>query len=345
MSTIENQAAFLTAVKARPLQVGPAPMPTPQGSEVVVQVHSAALNPVDPAIQNMGILVPADGYPYVLGFDFAGVVHAVGPDNTRFKVGDRVTALRAQGSAHGGFQLYAIPSIATKIPDHVSFNEGSVLGLGMTSAAYSLFEKTTLALDLPKPGGNKPNGKVLLVWGGASSVGACAIQLAKAAGYTIAATASAKNFDLLREIGAEHVFDYNKDGVVDDIVDTLKDKGDMAGVFSAIARPDSVLLQCAVISGRLEGKRHVGTVRPVGFPPVANWPEQIEVSDCMPRESFQSGVVPAIWGDWLEGALADGTMKCRPQFEVVGRGLDAVQGAVDLMGKSVSGKKLVVEMV
>jgi NADPH:quinone reductase-like Zn-dependent oxidoreductase len=312
-------------------------------------VHSAALNPADGAVQKLGIVVPAEDYPYILSTDIAGIITAVGPDNTRFKPGDRVTALcqalRKKDPKYGGFQFYAVayePQLA-KIPDHVSFNEGSVLPLGLATAAYALFEKSALALDLPIPGGNKPNGKLLLVWGGASSVGACAIQAAKAAGYTIAATASARNFVLLREIGAEYVFDYSSAGVVDEIVAALAGKGEMAGIFAAISKPP-VLAQCAAIARRLEGRKHVGTVRPPGFPPLEGWPEDVEVSDNCSTRIEDSEVGAAVW-TWLEGALADGSMKCRPHYEVVGKGLEAVQGALDLMFKGVSAKKLVVEIV
>ncbi|KAJ7748808.1 zinc-binding oxidoreductase CipB [Mycena maculata] len=349
MSTTENKAAWLTALKAYPLQVGPAPMPTPEATDVVIQVHSAALNPADPAVQQLGVVIKPEAYPYILGTDIAGIITAVGPKSTRFKPGDRVTALAVPSllgdAKYGGFQLYAVGDdrMIAKIPDRLSFNEASVLPLGLCTATYSLFEKAALALDLPKPGGNAPNGKILLVWGGASSVGACAIQAAKAAGYTIAATASAKNFGLLREIGAEYVFDYNTAGVVNEIVAALKGKGALAGIFSAIGQP-APLAQCAAVAGQLEGRKHVGTVRPPGFPPLENWPEGIEISSCASTHIMASEVGPAIWKEWLPVALEDGSMKCRPHYEVVGKGLEGVQGAVDLMRKGVSGKKLVVEI-
>jgi NADPH:quinone reductase-like Zn-dependent oxidoreductase len=124
-----------------------------------------------------------------------------------------------------------------RIPDHVSFNEACVLGLGLAVAVYSLFNEDAVALTVPKPGGNKPNGKLLLAWDGSSSVGVCGIQVAKAAGYTVAATASAKNFGLMREIGVKYVFDYNRESVVENIVAALQGKGEMMGIFCAILRP------------------------------------------------------------------------------------------------------------
>ncbi|KAF8178687.1 chaperonin 10-like protein [Mycena galopus ATCC 62051] len=348
-TTSSNRAAWLSAPKTS-LEVGPAPMPTPRGTEVVIQVHSVALNPADAIVQKRGLLLQPEHYPFVLGNDIAGIVSAVGPNQTRFKPGDRVTALcRAfarKNPVYGGFQLYSVadePMLA-KLPEHISFNEGCVFGLGLATAAYSLFNNNTLALDLPRPGGNAPNGKVLLIWGGASSVGACAVQVAKAAGYTIAATSSAKNFGLLREMGAEYTFDYNSGTVVDDIVTALQGKGEMAGIFSAIVAPE-VVLQCAVVAGRLEGRKHVATARAPQFPPVPDWPEGIEMSANLSTSIAENEVGRAVWGIWLETALADGSITCKPQCDVVGKGLEGVQGALDLMFKGVSAKKLVVQLV
>ncbi|KAK7039691.1 chaperonin 10-like protein [Favolaschia claudopus] len=349
-TTTTNKAAWLLTPKTTPLEIAPAPLPTPHKTEVVVQVHSVAINPADAAIQHLGVVLDAEHYPYILGFDIAGVVTAVGPSNKRFQPGDRVTALgiayALRDTRYGAFQHYAVVDepVLAKIPDSLGFNDACVLGAGLSTAADALFNRNAMALDFPKPGGNKPNGKTLLVWGGASSVGACAIQAAKAAGYTIAATASARNFDLLREIGAEYVFDYTSATVIEDVVDALKDKVEMAGIFCAIIDP-AVLTQCAAISARLGGRKHVGTVRPPGFPPLENWPQDIEVSECNCCDVAKNEVGPKVWGSWLEAALADGSMKCRPRCEVVGKGLEGLQGALDLMFKGVSAKKLVVEIV
>ncbi|KAF7358922.1 Zinc-binding alcohol dehydrogenase domain-containing protein cipb [Mycena sanguinolenta] len=312
-----NKAAWLPAAKAN-IEVGPAPVPTPTGTEVVIQVHSAALNPADAA----------------------GIVHAVGPNNTRFKPGDRVIALcRAfarKNPAYSGFQLYSIvdePMLA-KIPDHMSFNEACVFGLGLATAAYSLFNKDALALDLPVPGGNAPNGKLLLIWGGASSVGGL--------------WHSGRQGSRVHDCGdgeREELRPAARDGdsVVDDIVTALKGKGEMAGVFCAIIAP-AVLAQCAAIIGRLEGRKHVATVRPPGFPALEDWPEGIETSVNASTTIAETEVGRGVFGVWLEAALADGSIKGRPQYDVVGRGLEGVQGALDMMFEGVSAKKLVVEI-
>ncbi|KAF8151228.1 hypothetical protein K438DRAFT_1988222 [Mycena galopus ATCC 62051] len=71
---------------------------------------------------------------------------------------------------------------------------------------------------------------------------------------------------------AEYTFDYNSETLVDDIVTALQGKGEMAGIFSAIVAP-AVVLQCAVVAGRLEGRKHVTTARAPQFPTVPDWPD------------------------------------------------------------------------
>jgi NADPH:quinone reductase-like Zn-dependent oxidoreductase len=351
MSTHQNRAAWLTEAKARPLTISEAPMPTPQNDEVVIKVHAAAVNPADWAIQAMGILVKPENYPYILGCDIAGVVTSVGPKNTRFREGDRVTAtclsFLTLDSRNSGFQEYVVgmEPLVAKLPDAVGFTEGSVLPIALCTAAYSLFMKDCLALDYPRAG-IKPNekGKLLLVWGGGSSVGACAIQLAKAAGYTVAATSSSKNFGLMKDIGVDLVFDYKSEGVVDEIVESLKGKGEqLAGVFDSILAEDTIR-SCAEIANRLEGRKHVGTVLAPGMPFPKGLPEGVDLSVTNCTAIRDNEVGQRIWADWLAGALADGSMKCKPDPEVVGKGLEKMQDALDAMGKGVSARKIVVEL-
>lgn len=87
-----------------------------------------------------------------------------------------------------------------------------------------------LALPLPsaKP---TPANKALLVWGGSSSVGTAAVQLGVAAGFDVVATASPRNFDLVKGLGARAVLDYSDAGVVAALVDELKKGGEFAGAY------------------------------------------------------------------------------------------------------------------
>ena len=87
-----------------------------------------------------------------------------------------------------------------------------------------------LALDFPSHD-PKSSGKTLLVWGGSSSVGCCAIQLAVASGLKVVATCSSGNFELCRSLGASEVFDYKSETIVEDLIEALG-RGKCAGVYN-----------------------------------------------------------------------------------------------------------------
>lgn len=259
LSTMSNQAAWIPA-KCAPFKVDAAPMPEPDANEVVIRTHAVAINPVDAYIQKLGII--AEEFPTVVGCDVAGEITAVGSDVKRFQPGDRVLAaldFEAKRSNKGSFQLYcaAFEALAAKLPDNVGFSQACVLPLALSTAATGLFRKGSLALSYPQVD-PKPNGKAFLVWGGSSSVGSCAIQLAKAAGYEVATTCSSRNFDYCKRVGADHVFDHTTDSVVEDVVNALKGK-EFAGVFDAVMPPETII-KSVEIAHQLGGNKHVATV-------------------------------------------------------------------------------------
>jgi NADPH:quinone reductase-like Zn-dependent oxidoreductase len=345
-----NRSAVLPRIKAHPMVITTSQIPVPTGSEVLIHVRAVAINPADWAVQALGLVIKPEFYPYVNGVDVSGDVVSVGPCQERFKPGDRVTATAMAyllgETKYGAFQEYMIgvEPLLAKIPDRVSYGEAAVLPLGLTTAATMLFSPELMELDLPKS--NTPvnsKGKVVIIWGGSSSVGSNAIQTVKAAGYIVAATASKKNHDLMKEMGVDYVFDYNTEGVVDDIVETLKDKGELAGIFDAIFL-EPTIIACAEIASRLEGKRNVGTVLVPTIPAPSGLPNSVRVivNESVRLNKTETG--KAIWIDWLADALEDGSMKCLPPPDVVGKGLEEIQKAVDTISKGVSGKKLVVEL-
>ena len=260
-----NKAAWLTEKCAYPFEIDDAPMPTPEAYQITIRVRAAAINPVDGVIQSMGMVI--EEFPTILGFDAAGEVTAVGSAAAGgFKVGDRVTGMHDQqkpNAVMGAMQLYCNlrDTITAKIPDDMSFTDACVFPVCMCTAATALFEEYNLGLPLPQVEPPKPVGKVVLIWGGASSVGSCGIQASKSAGLEVATTASVHNHEYCRSIGADYVFDYKKEGIVDDIVKALKGK-EFAGVFSAVFGED-VYIKGAEIASRLGGKQMVATVLPL----------------------------------------------------------------------------------
>lgn len=271
-----NIAAVQKTFKSRPFVIEPAPMPSPKPHQIVIKTRSIGINPADAAVQNLGMIYDASKHPVILGLDVAGEVHAVGNQVTRFKPGDRVCAFPIEMTdkfesqkEHGAFQLYCVANanLTAKVPDNVSFSEAAVFPSCLTTAAYTLFVKDAMALDLPPLSDRAaPSGKVLIVWGGSSVVGSCAIQMASLAGYTVIATSSELNFDHCRALGADSVFDYKSPSVVEDIVAACKATGkESAGAFVAYYNDDSTVA-CSQIASRLGGSKVVGTVVPPHMP-------------------------------------------------------------------------------
>lgn len=120
--------------------------------------------------------------------------------------------------------------MTTPVPDALPAEQAAVLPLAVSTAAAGLFEPDQLALPLPTAGAIDRDG-VVLVWGASTSVGANAVQLARAAGYAVIGTASPKNHAFVQDLGAEAVFDYRDDGAARRILEALADR-DLAGTLA-----------------------------------------------------------------------------------------------------------------
>jgi NADPH:quinone reductase-like Zn-dependent oxidoreductase len=135
-----------------------------------------------------------------------------------------------------------------------------VLPLAVSTACSGLYPKNLLNLPLPSATKPEKNGKAILIWGGASSVGATAIQLAAASGATIITTASPANHDLVKSLGADFVFDYKSSAVVEDIVEVLE-RAEFVGINDAIGEEKSFEAESAILD-RLQKKVSVASVLP-----------------------------------------------------------------------------------
>jgi len=371
----KNEAAWLVA-KHAPLQVKDAPNTEPGAGEILVRNHAVAVNPVDWMLQYVGGL--AFGwikYPFVLGSDLAGEVVAVGSGVTEVKVGDRVLAMAAGSvkqrnrASEGAFQAYSIvlERLTTVIPDRLSYVDAAVVPLGVTTAACGLFQSDLLALALPTANA-KTRDQWVIVWGGSTSVGGNAIQLAVAAGYGVIATASPKNFDYVTSLGAAHVFDYNSPDVVRDIIAALRGKA-LAG---ALAIGSGSVLVLPDILPHCEGRRFIANCSAdISFDALPKGPRitlpvlakllvaRLRGAAETRRKSRRHGITakffdassvvdneigPAIYRDYLGPALAEGRFRPAPPARVVGHGLGAIQTAFDIQRAGVSAVKVVVTL-
>jgi NADPH:quinone reductase-like Zn-dependent oxidoreductase len=372
----KNEAAWLVAGKDA-LQVGEAPYPEPSPGEIVVRNHALAVNPVDWMMPFLGPLrmFPWIKPPYILGSDLAGEVIAVGDSVTEVKIGDRVLAMAAGAAkqrarpAESAFQSYTIvlPRLTTIIPETVSYAEAAVVPLGLTTAACGLFQSDLLALELPAANSPKRDPWVI-IWGGSTSVGSNAIQLAVAAGYNVVTTASPRNFDYLRSLGAALVFDYRSGTVARDIIAALRDKE----VVGALTIGAGSAPQCLDILPRLQGRRFIANCSSdVSFESLAAGRRitllvilkllvgRMRASAETRRKSRRHDVTvkffdassvidneigPAVYRDYLGPALADGRFRPAPPPRIVGHGLEAIQTALDRQRRGVSAAKIVVTL-
>ena len=180
------------------------PDPVPSGHDLLVEVHSVSVNPVDTKIRG-GVLSPPAA-PKVLGWDASGVVRAVGEKVTLFKPGDRVMYAGSLLRPGTNSELHLVDErIVGPMPTSLSFEEAAALPLTTITAWELLFDR------LQVREGKGPMG-ILLVIGGAGGVGSILIQLARQlTGLTVVATASRpETREWVRELGAHHVIDHTR---------------------------------------------------------------------------------------------------------------------------------------
>lgn len=174
--------------------------PEPKADEVLVKVHAAAVNPADWKIRNgMG---EQFGFklPLILGGDIAGTVEAVGDGVESFKQGDAVYGITL---AHlsGGYAEYAVAkadAIAPK-PESITFEAAAAIPIAALTAWQAMFDLAHLS-----------SGQKILITGASGGVGSMAVQLAKAKGAIVVGTASGKNEQFVRDLGADEFVDYTR---------------------------------------------------------------------------------------------------------------------------------------
>lgn len=261
--------------------------------------------------------------------------------------------------------------MASKIPAHLSFIDAAVLPLAISTAANGLYTHDTLALPLPSTAASSTSSpshkkQAIVIWGGSSSVGAVAIQLAKASGLAVITTASARNLATLQsDVGADYALDHmqTEDKVVEDVVGAvaeLKAQGyEFAGVFDAISLPSTFAvlgrlfdeleakdLLTTVEDGQGGNKTRVVKKMTIVLPVTDGLPKGVEIGRpmaAMLNDKYPEVAGP-VWGEFVLQALKGSVLKALPPAEVVGTGLEALQKGLDRHKEGVSYRKIVVEL-
>ena len=175
------------------------PRPEPKENEILVRVIACGVNPADPLVVS-GRFAKEFGthLPLIPGYDVAGIVERAGVKVTKFKKGDGVYGYALFG---GGWAEYAVlaENEAALTPKSMPFTDAAAVPLAALTAWQSL-------IDVAKLGA----GQTVLIHGGSGGVGSFAVQIAKARGARVIATASTANQELLKQLGADVAIDYSK---------------------------------------------------------------------------------------------------------------------------------------
>lgn len=190
-----------------------AEIPTPVGSQVLVRVRAAGVNPVDTYLRS-GNHAHAPKLPYTPGKDAAGVVDAIGDEVSKFKVGDRVYTADSLTGTYAEYALCDEVQLG-RLPDNITFEQGAGVWTPYATSYRALFQKA-----------GAKSGETVLVHGASGGVGIAAVQWAKNAGLTVIGTASSdEGKALAADQGADHVLDHTDEAHLASVKDITAGKG------------------------------------------------------------------------------------------------------------------------
>lgn len=224
------------------------PVPDPGPGQMRIRNHAAGLNFFD-ILQVQGKYQIKPPFPFTPGAEVAGVVDALGPDVSGFSIGDRVLSI-----THGGaMSEYSLSRAGTTfaIPNGMDFPEAAAFPIVYHTSIFALRERAALKM-----------GEWLLVHAGASGVGMSAIQLGRAFGARVIATAgSSEKLEFAKSLGAHHVINYSDGAWVDQVkqltggrgADVIYDPvgGDIFDLSTKCIAPGGRLLVIGFASGRI----------------------------------------------------------------------------------------------
>jgi NADPH:quinone reductase-like Zn-dependent oxidoreductase len=255
--------------------------PEPGAGELLVRVHAASVNPVDWKMRQhgdrMGMKVP-----FTPGFDVSGVIESVGPGVTKFRAGDAIFAMLdlRRGGAYAEYAIVKESEAAMK-PAKTSHVDAAAVPLVALTAWQALFDTAKLE-----------KGQTVLIHGGSGGVGSFAVQLAKAKGAKVIATASKENLEFLKQLGADEAIDYRAqkfDEIVkeaDVVLDTVG--GDTQQRSFAVLKKSGMLV--SIVGQPSKKKADEAGVRVAGILVKANGDELAEIGKMMESGAVKSFV-------------------------------------------------------
>lgn len=227
--------------------------PKPEKDEILIKVHAASVNPVDWKIRDGKGEKFGMKLPLILGADLAGTVEETGASIQKFKKGDTVYGKILTG-CYAEYVIVKENEISRK-PNNINFEEAASIPMGALTSWQAIFDTAELK-----------RGQKILIHAAAGGVGSMAVQLAKAKGAYVIGTASARNKDFVKDLGADEFIDYtstNFEDVIHDVdvvYDTiggdthkrsfrvLKEGGYLV---SLVEKPSEEMLQKYKVSGKV----------------------------------------------------------------------------------------------
>jgi NADPH:quinone reductase-like Zn-dependent oxidoreductase len=175
--------------------------PKPKSDEILTHNYAAAVNPVDWKIRNGLGEMFGWRLPIVLGCEIAGTIEEVGNDVRDFHPGDPVYGYVSL-ERNGGYAEYTIakPDEIAPKPEILDFDSVAAVAVGALTSWQAMFDTANLQ-----------DGQRILITGASGGVGSMAVQLAKAKGAFVIATASGKNEEFVRSLGADEFVDYTRE--------------------------------------------------------------------------------------------------------------------------------------
>uniref|UniRef100_A0A8H7XXI3 Enoyl reductase (ER) domain-containing protein n=1 Tax=Psilocybe cubensis TaxID=181762 RepID=A0A8H7XXI3_PSICU len=311
----QHLAAMVPSVGA-PFVIEPRSTPTPGPNEVLIEVKSVAVNPLDYFQRYTGFHI--DVFPAIIGSDVGGTIIEVGSSvSLELKPGTRVSAFAPtfllNGSPnYGAFQERVL------VPDHfvtplpngrVSFNEASILPMALLTAWTGIVYQLGIPTSTTP---YKPSDKQgLLIWSGASSVGTMVIQIAKLLGFTTYVTASKKSNTLMDDIDKA----VKEDGVTVQLA--YHTTGDLQDTLKVLQRvKGNGIAKVASAPALTEESPKTNDIE-IGFvAPTSSGPKFDEVIDFVFRV-------------WLKERLERAEFSPSPRVQVIGKGLGSLQLALE----------------
>jgi NADPH2:quinone reductase len=186
--------------------------PSPGPGEVLVRAHAAGVNFPD-ILMVQGLYQEKPQLPFIPGGEVAGTVEAVGENVSRYSAGDRVVAMPMGGAF--AERVVAHEKLCMPMPDRLDFEQGAAFTVAYATSFHAFRQGACLQ-----------SAETVLVMGAAGGVGSSAVEIARSTGAkVIAAVSSEKKAAFVRELGADHVINYEQEPLRDRLREITADKG------------------------------------------------------------------------------------------------------------------------